>query len=223
MHPEAQKVIDLYRRHARAWAAQRGAQLPERAWLERFLKRLPQSPSILDLGCGSGDPIDRFLIAQGCTLTGIDASPELIEIARARLPEATWVTSDMRNLHLDRTFDGLLAWHSTFHLTPEDQRAMFAVFERHAAEGAALMFTSGPREGEAIGAFQGEALYHASLDGQEYRALMDQHGFEVVDHVVEDPDCGLVTVWLARFVGQGWRADARAQGEQNRAAGPLQG
>jgi hypothetical protein len=61
-----------------------------------------------------------------------------------------------------------------------------------------LLFTSGPAHGEAIGSFGGEALYHASLDEAEYRALLDANGFDVVDHRIEDPECGGHTVWLAQ-------------------------
>ncbi len=63
----------------------------------------------------------------------------------------------------------------------------------------ALMFTSGPAYGEAVGTYEGEPLYHASLDGAEYRTLLDESGFEVVEHIVEDPDCGGHTVWLAQL------------------------
>ncbi len=61
------------------------------------------------------------------------------------------------------------------------------------------MFTSGPAYGEAVGTYEGEPLYHASLDGAEYRTLLDESGFEVVEHIVEDPDCGGHTVWLAQL------------------------
>ena len=74
---------------------------------------------------------------------------------------------------------------------------MFPVFRAHAAPGAALMFTSGPRVGEAIGACGGEALFHGSLDGAEYRALLAAEGFAVVAQRNEDPGCGGRTVWLA--------------------------
>jgi hypothetical protein len=104
----------------------------------------------------------------------------------------------MRRLALGRRFDGLLAWNSFFHLTREDQRAMFPVFAAHASPGAALMFTSGPSDGEAIGSFEGEPLYHASLAPEEYRALLAGHGFAVVAHVAEDAGCGGLTIWLAR-------------------------
>ena len=61
------------------------------------------------------------------------------------------------------------------------------------------MFTSGPAHGVAIGTFEGEPLYHASLDGAEYRALLHQNGFTVMAHVTEDPACGRHTIWLAQL------------------------
>ncbi len=60
------------------------------------------------------------------------------------------------------------------------------------------MFTSSPAHGEALGTFEGEPLYHASLDAAEYRALLDENGFSVVAHTVEDRACGGHTIWLAR-------------------------
>ena len=41
---------------------------------------------------------------------------------------------------------------------------MFPRFAAHAQPGAPLMFTSGSEAGEAIGEWQGEPLYHASLE-----------------------------------------------------------
>ena len=64
----------------------------------------------------------------------------------------------MRGLSLWRRFDGILAWDSFFHLSADDQRKMFAVFRDHAAPGAALLFTSGPRAGVAMGTFEGVTL-----------------------------------------------------------------
>ena len=199
MTSDADNIVGLYRRHAAAWLRQRGRHLTERKWLDRFVAQLPSRPKVLDIGCGPGEPIARYLLGTGCAVTGIDAAPEMIDIAKRHFPGATWRVSDMRSLELNETFDGLLAWNSFFHLAPEQQRQMFPIFVRHAAEGAALMFTSGPSAGEAIGTFEGEPLYHASLAPPEYRQLLDSNGFDVVDHVVEDPDCGRLTIWIGRL------------------------
>jgi trans-aconitate methyltransferase len=198
MNDAAKQIIDLYRQHAHSWVERRGTELKERKWIDRFIRLLPVQSSVLDLGCGSGSPIGSYLMAKGCTLTGVDASPELIDIARQKGPGGQWIVADMRDLRLDHMFDGILAWNSTFHLTPEEQKQMFSVFAKHAAPSAVLMFTSGPRYGVEIGELEGEALYHASLDAAEYRSLLKKHGFKLLDHVVEDPECGLSTVWIAK-------------------------
>jgi trans-aconitate methyltransferase len=199
MTSEAERIIGLYRRHARTWAKDRGNRLFETAWLDRFLALQPARAVILDIGCGSAEPIGRYLIEKGHTITGVDSSPELIELCEGHFPDQDWRVADMRTLSLGRLFNGILAWDSFFHLCPDDQRDMFPIFREHAAPRAALMFTSGPSHGEAIGTYRSEPLYHASLDAAEYTSLLDTSGFEVVSHEVEDPTCGHHTIWLARL------------------------
>lgn len=198
MHP-AERIIGLYRENAADWDARRGDDPRlEKAWLDRFLEHVSSNGHVLDLGCGSGRPVAAYLIQQRRRVTGVDASEPLIELCRQRFPDQTWRVADMRGLDLGQTFDGLIAWHSSFHLTRPDQRALFAVYARHVAPGGVLMFTSGHEDDEAIGEWQGEPLYHASLSSAEHRQQLETHGFEVIDHVVGDDTRGEATVWLAR-------------------------
>ncbi|MFW6201086.1 MAG: class I SAM-dependent DNA methyltransferase [Gemmatimonadota bacterium] len=190
-------VIDLYERHARAYDRDRGRSLQERAWLDRFLSHVRPGGTVLDVGCGMGEPIAAYLIGRGFDVVGVDASPSMIERCRARFPDSEWFVGDMRELDLDRRFDGILAWDSFFHLGMDDQREMFARFAAHARRGAPLMFTSGPAEGEAIGSYREEPLYHASLGPAEYEHLLAANGFVVRAYVAEDPECGDHTIWLA--------------------------
>jgi SAM-dependent methyltransferase len=199
MANDAENIIDLYDRNAEAWDRERPRKLLERAWLERFLSLVAPAGSVLDIGCGSAEPIGRFVIDGGYAVTGIDAAPAMIKICKRRFPNASWFVADMRTLALGQRFDGLIAWDSFFHLSPQDQRRMFPLFRAHAAPDAALLFTSGPRHGEAIGSFHGEPLYHASLAAAEYGSLLNGNGFEVITTVAEDPSCGGHTVWLARM------------------------
>lgn len=198
MSREADEIIGLYRRHALAWTRARGDRLIERPWLDRFRGLLPPAGAVLDLGCGSGVPIARYLVEQGLSVIGVDSAPEMIALFEANLPGQRAHVADMRTLDLAERFDGILAWDSFFHLSPSAQRGMFPIFRRHARPNAALMFTSGPSYGEAIGALEGEPLYHASLDGEEYRDLLADHGFAVAAQVYQDASCGGRAVWLAR-------------------------
>ncbi|CAM4212757.1 class I SAM-dependent DNA methyltransferase [Acinetobacter pragensis] len=196
----AGNIIEIYRKHGRAWTELRGQHLYEKSWLDQFLALLPKSAAILDLGCGSGKPIADYMIQQGYAVTGVDSSDAMIQMAQQNFPAQAWLRADMRLVQLDQVFQGILAWDSFFHLTPDDQRKMFAQFAEFSAPNAILMFTSGPAAGEAIGEMFGDALYHASLSQDEYRALFAQYGFEAVNMVAEDADCAGHTVWLARRI-----------------------
>lgn len=190
------RIIDLYERHAEAFDAARGRSLVEKPWLDRFAAHVAPGGTVLDVGCGSGEPIAQYLARAGFALTGIDTSPSLIAMCRERFPGADWLVADMRRLALGRRFHGILAWDSVFHLAMDEQRAMFARFAAHALPGAPLLFTSGAAEGEAIGSWRGEPLYHASLGAAEYERLLASNGFSVDAHQ-DDPACGGHTVWLA--------------------------
>lgn len=193
------RVVGHYERHALSWDAdRRNASWNDRRWLERLVEALPSSATILDLGCGAGQPIAHHLVELGFGVTGVDTSETLISLCRGRMPNMEWIVADMRSVALGKRFDGILAWDSFFHLNPDDQRRMFAVFAEHASRSAALMFNTGPAHGEAIGSYRGDPLYHASLSPDEYRALLRDARFEVIAHAVEDPHAGGRTVWLAR-------------------------
>ena len=194
-------VIGTYQSIADTWAAQRNRQLMERRWLDRFLVACPRNtgrPKIIDIGCGSGAPIARYLADRGARVTGLDAAPAMCAHFEATVPGASVIEADMRSFEPTERFDGILAWNSFFHLSAEDQTAMFAKFAALADSQAALMFTSGPSAGEAIGEVGGMPIYHASLAPETYRELLAEAGFKVISFVPEDPDCGGHTVWLAR-------------------------
>ncbi len=194
----ANHIIEIYRKHARAWVQARGDVLYEKVWLDRFLALVPQHATILDLGCAAGTTIANYFIEQGHFITGVDRSEVMIAMAQQRFPSQIWINADMRDLNLQKPFNGIVAWDSFFHLTRADQAKMFECFAQHASCGTVLMFSSGPENGEAIGDMFGDALYHASLSPEEYTILLHRYGFRVIDMVAEDPACTGHTVWLAQ-------------------------
>jgi len=200
MTSASDNVVSLYERLAQEWVGDRSREkvFIEKAWLDRFCALIQPGGTVLDLGCGPGKPMAAYLLAQGFDICGVDSSPTMISLAHNYFPEREWIVADMRTLSLGRHFDAVMAWDSFFHLNHADQRRMFPVFRAHAGAGAPLLFTSGPQHGEGIGSFRGEPLYHASLAPDEYRSLFTQFGFEPVADKIEDPDCGLHSVWLAR-------------------------
>jgi cyclopropane fatty-acyl-phospholipid synthase-like methyltransferase len=192
-------VATAYNRIAGWYDRTRTRALIEKPYLDYLARQLKEGASILDLGCGTGEPMLRYLVERRYDVLGVDASVAMIDLARARFPETCFEVCDMRDLTLQRRFDAIIAWHSLFHLAPDDQRAMFERFARHLQPGGLLMFTSGSEAGEVWSENGGEALYHASLAAAEYRSLLEGHGFDVLHHVMDDDACGGATVWIAQL------------------------
>ena len=66
---------------------------------------LQPGATYLDVGCGSGLAV-QIAAARGATVAGLDASPNLIAIARERTPTGEFHTGDLESLPFeDRTFD----------------------------------------------------------------------------------------------------------------------
>jgi len=190
-------IQSLYERHASQYDSDRTRILFEATWLDRFCAAMKNGRSILDLGCGCGEPIAQHLIQREYQLTGVDSSPSLIHLCRTRFPAHQWIVDDMRRFRAPDTFDGILAWDSLFHLSPDDQRAMFPIFGALSHPGTALMFTCGPQHGVVYGTYAGEPLYHASLDPDEYRAQLEAQGFSILSFVQDDPTCTGHAICLA--------------------------
>ena len=64
--------------------------------------------SVLDIGCGLGDLYDYFIHdkkVEQLTYTGVDIVPEMIEMAKKKYPEATFLVQDIVKKPLSKKFD----------------------------------------------------------------------------------------------------------------------
>ncbi|KPA20867.1 Trans-aconitate 2-methyltransferase [Shimia sp. SK013] len=176
-----------YDRVATQWDTSRNKDLHERPWIDRLLAGLPTPARVLDLGCGSARPIGQYIANLRHLLTGVDASPAMIALARTHVPEATFLEMDLTNLTLTGTFDAVLSWDGTFHLSVAEQRALLPRLAALTAPGGNLLLTIGHSEGEVTGTVAGETVYHASLHPDEYIFTLTRLGFETVTHAADDP------------------------------------
>ncbi|WP_343519206.1 class I SAM-dependent methyltransferase [Sphingomonas sp.] len=191
------RIAELYQRHALAFDAARRRSFLERAWFDRFIHRIPRGGEILDLGCGGGEPVARYLVDRGYQLTGVDIAPSMIKLARTRFSRHRWIEGDIRKFGAEsNAYDGIIAWSSLFHLDAEAQAKLIARIAIWLKRGGVALFNTGPADGIAIGELEGEELFHASLAPGEYRALFARSGLAEIAHRIEDPDCGGMTVWL---------------------------
>ena len=171
-------------------------------WARELMRRAPprQGDHVLDLGCGTG-AVTREVVSSGVSpgsLTGLDMSADMLEVARERASEAgieaEWVQADAGDLPFeDGRFDlaycqqalqffpdRLGALRELRRVLTDGARAAFCVSRQLSenpllrAQAAALEKHVGPDAGAAVRAICGLS------DPDEIRALFDEAGFEAI-------------------------------------------
>lgn len=104
-----------------------------------LLARVPMDApeTIVDLGCGPGN-VTPALKARWpeAKITGVDGSPEMLERARATMPEMTWVEADMNGWTPEKPAD-LIYSNAALHWL-DDHVRVFARLIRQLAPGGYL-------------------------------------------------------------------------------------
>jgi SAM-dependent methyltransferase len=100
----------------------------------------PQARSLLELGCGTGSVLTG--LADLPSLTGIDLSPRMLEIARIKVPRAQLVEADMASFALQERFDVAVCVFDTInHLDTFDAwKDLFERVHEHLVEHGLFIF-----------------------------------------------------------------------------------
>ncbi len=117
-------------------------QLPFERWLLDRVSALADGAPVVDVGCGPGH-VAGYLADHGATATGIDLAPAMVDQARARFPQATYATGDLRRLMRPPAADGwgaVLAWYSLVHTTPAEMPEVLAALARPLRPGGWLVY-----------------------------------------------------------------------------------
>lgn len=184
------RVRAAYDEVAEAWFAARGDELTEQPFDVWFLERvasLAGEHPVVDVGCGPGH-ITAFLADTGVSVTGIDLSPAMVEVARREFPDLDFEVTPMASLLRPRTAAGwgaVLAWHALVHLAGSELAPVVAELARTLVRGGVLAV--------------------ALPVGHEVRTITEFEGHEVdVDLVLHDPDDVLAAVRASGLVDVEW-------------------
>ncbi len=110
--------------------------------LERlFFARVSRGARVLDVCCGSGH-VTQELVRRGYAVTGIDASAELIALARGDLPGVDLRVQDARAPRLESRYDAAISTFDSLNhmLTLEDLREVFVGVHGALARGGLFVF-----------------------------------------------------------------------------------
>jgi len=171
----------------------------QRGMAERLVERIEREPSsILDLGCGTGYLTlllhRRFPQAQ---IDAVDFAPAMIEQARARVPDASFLTRDIEELELEPASYDLIASNATIQWLTEPEQTMARLVESLSARSELQLATFGPRTFWELDEVLGELGCERGLNlppAQKWETLLAGAGISRIRaHSCEErfsyPDC----------------------------------
>jgi SAM-dependent methyltransferase len=184
---------DAYNRIAGSWnEARKTFYGREREYLDTFLSGLPVPSPVIDLGCGTGRPMAEYILAQGHNLTGVDQAASLLELARARLPQGTWIESRIEDFRSADLYAGIVCWDALFHIEHTLHLELLARMADRLIDGGRLMITVGGSDHPAFtDTMFGEEFFYDSYPPAKVLAAMHQLGFEpLVSEFMNKPKSG---------------------------------
>lgn len=170
------------------WSQERHASgFREQPYVDRFFDLTKPGAYILDLGCGSGKPIGRYLLDRGFRLTGVDASLAMLDLARTNCPEAELIVGDMVSIALSDRYDGIIAWDSIFHIPKAEHPALFDNLHRWVRPGGPVLLSLGGSDGEFTDRMFNVEFSYSGHAPDVAAVLLREAGFDILLWEIDDP------------------------------------
>ena len=119
---ETREVIEFFDRLAPGWDAD---MVRNDAIIDTILENaaVTAGKDVLDVACGTGVLIPDYLKRDVASVTGIDISPKMAQIAKAKFPqpEVTILCGDVETTDLGRQFDCIVVYNAFPHF-PDPER-----------------------------------------------------------------------------------------------------
>ena len=146
-----------------------------------FSRRLKPNSSILDVGCGTGYPIDFFLSERGFRITGIDSSAKMIEKAASlKLKNTEYHVAELFGFRTEEKFDAIIAFDCLWHICHDNQKYIYGTIASLIKKGGYFIFTHGKKDGEIYSEMMGQTFYYSALDAEEVKKILISEGFEII-------------------------------------------
>jgi cyclopropane fatty-acyl-phospholipid synthase-like methyltransferase len=158
------------------------------AYVDLVLEGLQSGARVLDLGCGTGNPVAKYIVEKGFRVVGVDQSEKMLEIAKQEIPEAEFIQGDMISVQLPDGFTAAIAWDSIFHIERKHHAAIFHKLAESLAPGGRLLLSvGGSGADEFTSEMFGHTFFYSGHKPEVTRKLLVAEGFEIEVWEVDDP------------------------------------
>lgn len=154
--------------------------------VKRLLKLVGNNGVLLDAGCGPGGE-SKLMVDHGFKVVGIDITPEMIEIAKKKVPEANFKRMDMRTLDFGaEAFDGIWSARALIHIPKAEQVQTLVEWKRVLKPGGVLALCVLAGKGEGIEPEyydpSGErSCFFSYFSKEDLRKLVESVGLSVIE------------------------------------------
>jgi cyclopropane fatty-acyl-phospholipid synthase-like methyltransferase len=167
--------------------------------VQRVLQLLPAGRTVVDLGCGPGDPATRLLGAQHHVI-GVDLSVGQLSIARRLAPRASLVQADLADLSLrPSSVDAVVSFYALGHLASEQHVPLITRIGGWLRPGGLLLTSAPLTPGDDLDDdWLGVRMPFGGIGSQKMLAAVEAAGMtvEAAEVVGEDEGEGRVVEFL---------------------------
>ena len=144
--------------------------------VDRAIAFCKNRETALDVGCGSGGRIINKLENLGFRVTGIDASPNMIAIARDTHKTSKFLVADICNWESDQQYDLIVGWDSLFHLPLSMHVPVLAKLCGMLKEEGIFLYTFGDGYGEHESDWHNDKFYYSTIGiNENLKVIMENN------------------------------------------------
>ncbi|MCL4558990.1 MAG: class I SAM-dependent methyltransferase [Chloroflexi bacterium] len=144
-------------------------------------ERLEPGARVLELGCGAGTPMTRYLTRR-FKVTGVDLSVRQLALAGQNAPDARLVRADLSQPGFAAgSFDAVAAFYAITHVPRQEHPRVFAEIFRLLRPGGWLVATLGSGDSpDCVEAdWLGAPMFFSHYDGETNLKLVGEAGFRI--------------------------------------------
>lgn len=170
-------------------------------YLLKLQELLKPNSTILDLGCGSGMPVDSFFVKKGHRVIGLDISKKQIELAKKNVLKANFKVKDMSTLKEEEfSVDAVISFYAIFHIPRQEHEQLFKKINSFLSLGGLLLVTMGASDWQGSEEFFGVKMFWSHYGVGKNKQMVEKAGFEILLSEIDEAGGEQHQVIIARKV-----------------------